>query len=121
MAPIALPCPSEAAEQQALSRWLDVKRLLWCHVPNGGQHKVQHRAAMARLGLKSGVPDLLIFTPPPRLPACRGVAIEMKRLRGGTVSDSQRFWLEQLQAAGWQAKVCRGADEAVRWLTFLGY
>lgn len=121
MAPIALPCPTEAAEQMALSRWLDLKRLLWCHVPNSGQHKVQYRAAMARQGLKRGVPDLLIFTPPPRVPGCRGVAIELKRLRGGTVSDSQRYWIEQLQAADWQARVCKGAQAAVDWLGSLGY
>ena len=29
-----LTCPTEAAEQVALARWLDARRLLWCHAPN---------------------------------------------------------------------------------------
>ena len=29
--------PTEEAEQRALALWLDWHKILWCHVPNGGE------------------------------------------------------------------------------------
>jgi hypothetical protein len=50
------------------------------------------------------------------LPVARGgyhgLFIEMKRQKGGTVSPTQRDWIEYLLAQGYQAVVCRGFDAA---------
>jgi hypothetical protein len=56
------------------------------------------------------VPDVLIFEP---LAGHVGVAIELKRVKGGKVSPEQERWLGWLRARGWCAFVARGADEAM--------
>lgn len=107
--------PSEEHEQRALAQWLDLNRILWCHVPNGGQRSKAVAGKLRAAGVKAGVPDVLIFDrprcagaecpaerlahPPHELehdPArCRlrppGVAIELKRRRpaGSRISDSR--------------------------------
>jgi hypothetical protein len=79
---------------------------------------------MAKLkaqGLRAGVPDLLIFTPPPIHPSAVGVALELKRESGSKPSESQLWWLEQLEKRGWACSVRYGDVDAVRWLESLGY
>ena len=105
---------SENIEQQLLARYLDDTDLLWCHVPNGG---FRHKSTAARLrhqGLKAGVPDILIFT---RFVIdgclCTGLAIELKRESGGTVSTHQKKWLDGLHRQGWKALVCHGHKAAI--------
>ena len=73
------------------------------------------------MGVKAGVPDVLIFTAPPGRPYARGVAIELKRQRGGTVSAKQSAWIDDLRASGWIAVVCKGAAAAIVTLQDLGY
>ena len=109
-------------EQRALARWLDARRLLWCHVPNGGQRNVLVAMQLRAEGVKPGVPDVLIFSVPPRCPEVRGVAVELKRQRLGRVAPAQAQWLEGLARQGWIARVCAGAQEAVDWLmSDMGY
>ena len=50
-----------------------------------------------------------------------GLAIEMKREKGGVVSDEQQAWIDGLNNAGYKAVVCRGYDEAIKTITeYLG-
>ncbi len=123
--------PTERDEQVRLAKYLDSLGLLWCHVPNeghGGYGKgAQIKGARLRAeGLKSGVPDVLIFN------QCSvvsdeeelhrsGCAIELKRQKGGRVSDSQKEWLAGLRQAGWVAEVCNGFEEAQKLIKELGY
>lgn len=109
--------PSEYAEQQALARWLDCIGVVWFHVPNEGRHKVQYRVKQAAIGVKKGVPDILILTAPPAHPHFRGCAIEMKRQKGGALTDSQRYWLEMMERLGWAVTVSKGSAAAIKWLT----
>lgn len=120
------PVPIENEEQATLAEWLDLHGVLWCHCPNegqmGGRRGQMHGARLRRLGLKSGVPDVLVFDLPPMGPRpCRGVAIELKRQRGGRVSDEQREWIDALRERGWVAEVCKGAGAAIALLERLGY
>jgi len=46
----------------------------------------------------------------------RGIAIELKRKKGGKVRKSQKKWLDTLDVLGWLTKVAHGADEAIDWL-----
>jgi len=71
-------------------------------------------------GVVRGVPDLLIFDPPPLREAV-GVALELKREKGGSVSPEQQRWLQELNARGWVAIVARGAADALRQLRELGF
>jgi len=112
--------PYEDAEQAMLAQWLDLRKVLWFHVPNGSISKPQYRAKLTRMGLKKGVPDVIILDVPPGKPWV-GVAVEMKRQKGGKVSPEQDAWLRAMLKRGWCAIVARGAGEAIRELEGMGY
>jgi hypothetical protein len=112
--------PKEAAEQQLLAAWLNLRGVLWCHVPNGEWRHWNIAKKLKAVGVMPGVPDILVFSPPPREVA-RGVAIELKRVGVRRCSADQARWLEALGHAGWLTKVASGAHEAVEWLMCLGY
>lgn len=112
--------PSEHAEQVRVIQWFeancrDVKGLLFA-VPNGAHLAGNAKRRMAQVsslkaeGLRTGVPDLI-------LPVARGeyhgLAIEMKRQKGGTLSEPQRRWREKLTEQGWLSVVCLGAESAI--------
>lgn len=59
-------------------------------------------------GVKPGLPDYLIVLPDGKL-----LVIELKRFKGGTVSEQQKLWIETLNTVpGVTAVVCKGFDEA---------
>lgn len=109
--------PTEDDEQAALADYLDARGLLWCHVPNevkllGGaanRHSVLRK--MRRLGVKTGVPDVLIFE---STPTRHGTAIELKRIKSGRTSEAQKQWLRDFDRRNWHAFICNGATEAIR-------
>jgi hypothetical protein len=43
-----------------------------------------------------------------------GLAIELKKVKGGRVSQSQNEWLKSLEMRGFKAIVAKGFDEAVK-------
>ena len=112
--------PSEASEQMALVRWLRRHRLVFCHVPNGGLRRKSEARKLKAMGTQPGVPDILVFSPPPGGEFV-GAAIELKRIGGGKVSAAQRGWIDRLGACGWATFVAAGHTEAERWLSSLGY
>ncbi len=113
--------PSEEQEMHVLCDWLRAHGILFAHPANEGRHKPQYRRKQVVLGLQPGLPDLLIFTTPPKKPVARGVAIELKRQRGGTISEAQMRWIEELRKCGWMAWVAPGAERAIEELERLGY
>ena len=94
---------------------------LFTHPPNGGYRSKAAGARLKRLGVSPGVPDLLIFSPPPNIPDKVGVAIEMKRRKGGTVSLPQERWIRGLEEMGWVVFVAKGAEEAILRLREMGF
>jgi hypothetical protein len=116
---------TEQKIQEALAKYLDSLGVLWTATANGGMRAKAAAAALKRSGVKAGVPDILIFTPPPS-GVGGGLAIELKRPRvgkkpKGRVSDHQRIWLEALRATGWRAEVAYGYDHALEILSAAGY
>ena len=118
--PISLPVPTEAQEQITLFSWAAVQAIpelaLLYHIPNGGS---RHKAEAARLraeGVRAGVPDLCL--PVPR-GGFHGLYIELKRLRGGRLSEQQRAWLDALGKQGDAVAVCKGWEDAAE--TILRY
>jgi hypothetical protein len=71
--------------------------------------------------MKKGIPDILIFDSPPNYPSKKGAALEMKRLKGGKVSDEQQDWLEYFDANSWVVGVAEGVDQAIKFLQECGY
>lgn len=106
-----LPPPTEDQEQVALASYLDmVARDKWFHVPNGSHKSIAQRMRFKRLGLKPGVPDVWVVIPKKGF---YGLVIEMKRQKGGVVSDEQKKWVEYLRNVGFSVHVCKGAGPAV--------
>ena len=105
--------PTEYQEQVKLAEYLDLQGYLWCHVPNGGNRNAITGAKLKRQGVKKGVPDVLIFEPE------GGIAIELKRKKGGRLRQSQIEWLQRLKSSGWKIKVAYGADDAIDYLESL--
>ena len=59
------------------------------HIPNGGKRNIQTAMRLKLEGVKPGVPDL--FLPVARR-GYHGLFIEMKRIKGGSLSASQKDW-----------------------------
>jgi hypothetical protein len=73
------------------------------------------------MGVSPGLLDLLIFDTPPNYPISKGAALEMKRLKGGKVSDEQQDWLDFFNGNSWVAGVAEGIDQAMEFLRDCGY
>lgn len=101
--------PLEVAEHIALANYLRWKGVLFNHSPNEGKRLPQYVAKLKRMGMRTGFPDFFVYEP---RGGFHGLAIEMKRRRGGQVSDAQAACLEELERNGYKAVVCRGFDEA---------
>lgn len=88
--------PTEDSEEEAFAEWLDLKGYRHTHISNEMFTKsMKQKNRMKRMGVNSGPPDHVIIVP------CvdgkkRLVHIEMKRQKGGTISDNQYDWLKDL-------------------------
>lgn len=112
----------EDDEQRDVCRWLDGNRLRYFHPPNGGSRNRIEAARLSHRGVKPGVPDLWVLTPPPKRPSAKGVVVEMKSTRpGAKTTPEQLEWLEELARLGFVTAVCHGADDAIAFFQSLGY
>jgi rhodanese-related sulfurtransferase len=75
-------------------------------IPNGGWRSKATASLLKSTGVSPGVPDLYI-------PAWK-LWIEMKKTKGGVVSQEQKEWIAYLNEIGDTAVVCRGWMEARR-------
>lgn len=95
------------AVRGAEAEWPELRFL--AAIPNGGHRARRTAAAMRAEGVRRGVPDYLF-------PLARGghpgLAIELKRAKGGRTSPEQREWLAHLEAQGWRAVVAHGWEQA---------
>lgn len=99
--------PTEDQEQISFVQWLELEGIPYWHTNNEMWTKSwkQKNRAVA-MGVKSGIPDLFL---------CFDghlVGIEMKRQKGGVVSDNQKHWGAILEASGVPVFVCRGCEHA---------
>lgn len=114
----------EEDEQIAFVQWCRLYNIVVHHSGNelaGSTPALRRRGVkMKRLGTSKGFPDLLVFIPvygtTGEVDCYQMCALEMKRKRGGRVTQEQKEWLEILQASGVMCAVCRGAEEAVNYV-----
>lgn len=112
--------PLEDQEQETIFQWADLMMSQYpeleymYHVPNGGARSKATAARLKRQGVRAGVPDIVL--PVARMHFC-GLYIELKRIKGGKVSEEQKKWLAYLNRAGYLAVECKGADEAIEAIT----
>jgi len=98
--------PSEHVEQSLLVQWFrrTYPNVLIFAVPNGGARSKATAGRLKVEGVVPGIPDL--FVPEWKL------WIEMKRTKGGVVSNEQQGMIDYLQSVGYRAIVCKGAENA---------
>jgi len=110
--------PSEDQEQRTIIDWwrvvgaakYDLPPELLFAVPNGGQRNLVVAKKLKAEGVVAGVPDL-----------CLAVGwgdrhclwIELKRRKGGKVSQAQQHMHSLMRLYSGAVCVCRGADEAI--------
>lgn len=95
--------------QMSVAEYLDKISVLWCHVPNERKTSIQAGFRLKKKGVKSGVPDCLIFNP---MGNFNGLAIELK-IKPNKPSVNQKEWLKKLAVNGWLCEVCYSIDEVI--------
>ena len=116
--------PLETDEQIAFVQWCHLNNIIVHHSGNelgGSTAAIKARGRkMKRMGTSKGFPDLLVFVPvygaTGEADAYQMCAVEMKRKIGGRLSQEQKEWLDILQASGVLTAVCKGAEEAIRFI-----
>lgn len=112
------PLPTEFEEQSAFVDWLELCGLRFSAIPLDTYTKYMGvKMRNHRLGVRPGVPDLMVLISPERSKDGLGhlIWIEMKRRKGGVVSPEQRAWLTafmMLESPNIHAVVAKGWDEA---------
>jgi hypothetical protein len=86
-----------------------VPRLLWFHVPNGGQRNKTEAAIFKGLGVQAGVSDLIL------LHDAKFFALELKAV-GGKPAEAQLQFQHDVIAAGGRAAITIGLDAAIEQL-----
>lgn len=94
--------------QKAVAKYLDSLGVLWCHVANERKTSFQAGKRLKLKGVKSGVPDCLIFEPKNEF---TGLALELK-IKPNKPTSNQFVWLNSLYSKGWLSDVAYSFDEA---------
>ena len=99
---------SEHEEQREFVRWFrqTYPGVRIFAIPNGGARSLSVAGRLKAEGVSKGVPDLYI-------PAWH-TWVEMKRIKGGTVSPDQKNWRAYLESIGDFVIVAKGNEDAQR-------
>jgi len=91
-------------------------KLTYLHVPNGARltNAKRQGGRMKALGVRAGVPDLIIVWP-----MGRTAWIELKA-PGGTMRATQKDWRDMLQGFGHEWYLMRDADQLYTYLKAMG-
>lgn len=103
---------SEHDEQTLLIKWFDMQyknKFVFFAIPNGGARNLYVAKKMKAEGTRAGVPDLFLAVP---RHGFAGLFIEMKRVKSGYVSQTQKEMISRLELAGYKCIVCKGFDQA---------
>jgi hypothetical protein len=109
--------PKECEEQVVLFRWAELNKNkypfieLMFSIPNGGSRNIIEAVHLQQQGVKPGVPDVFL---PVANGVYHGLFIEMKRIKGGVLSDKQDEYIIKLKQQFYRVDICKGADEAIR-------
>jgi hypothetical protein len=118
--------PTESQEQATIIDWartwgakMDGLDMLHS-IPNGavlGNPHYNRFALIGKLkaeGLKPGVSDLFLAV---ARHGFHGLYIEMKRKRGGVLSEEQKSWMLRAQEEGYKTAICESAEKAIAAIT----
>ena len=98
--------PSEHYEQALVVQWFrrTYPGVLIHSIPNGGARSMATAVALKVEGTVAGIPDLFV-------PAWR-LWIEMKRVKGGSLSPDQKSIIAYLESVKYCCIVGKGAEDA---------
>jgi len=104
---------SEANQQEIVIKYLRLAypTALYCASAGGMRTSYLQAIKMKRTGYVKGFPDLFIYEPNQDF---HGLAIEMKKEKGGVASPEQKEWQEQLRNRGYASYICKGNEEAIK-------
>jgi len=111
--------PHESDDCKTLVEWMDYQGFRFSHLAQETYTKSwAQKAKNKAMGVRKGVLDYLIIIPQHKTQTKRPLLLflEMKRKKGGRVSEEQQEWIDAIQGAGVLAFVCRGVDEAIETL-----
>ena len=111
--------------QKQVAKYLDLLGLLWFHPANERKTSPAAGKRLKLKGVKSGVPDCIIFNSSKRV---NGLAIELKveRQNGlkkngeerkptrSQLTDNQKEWIWKLQGKNWKCVVCYNLEEVIK-------
>lgn len=106
---------TEDGEQMAVMQWAeiaaraDARLLNLYHVPNEGKRSKAEAGRLLRMGLKAGVPDLILDTP---AGVYHGLRLELK-VEPNTPTKAQEEWLQRMHKAGYFVAVAYSAAAAI--------
>src|SRR5215467_2664073 len=107
--------PTEDQEQIKFVTWLKKQGFKVVASANGGSRNLFEAMKLKRMGVSSGFPDVFV---PIATPKFHGFFVEMKRIKGGKVSETQIEWLSYLRDNGYYAEVAHGFEEAKEMFNF---
>ena len=104
----------EQATQRAVVEYLrileNLGELTFFHVPNGGRRSKAEASIFKGLGVRAGVPDLVVL-----FPEGRTAFIEIKSDKG-RLSAAQKAFKNTAEVLGFPFAECRGVDEVERFI-----
>lgn len=106
-----IDAPTETLEQIRFVNWLEQQGHTFTCVPNSTYTKSWNQKRLnTAMGLRAGFPDLIVIA------ANTFLCIEMKRKKGGVITEKQKDWHKALTSAGIPVKVCYGAEDAIQFV-----
>lgn len=105
-----LSVPLEIDEEVMFCEWLDLKGYKHSSIPNATfTRSWKQKMRNKKMGLHAGLPDRLVIVKKWL------VFIEMKRIKGGVLSDEQQSWIAAInETENGKAFVCKGALDAIK-------
>lgn len=105
-----VPKISEDQLQKQVAAYLDLKypNILWFHVPNGGSRNFFEAVKLKAMGVKPGVPDIMIFN---KQGPYSGLYVELK-VGKNKPNDNQLAMHKKLEDNGWRGCVVWTFDDA---------
>ena len=101
---------SEDDFQIAVAKLLDSHNLDWFHCPNGGKRNAREGVKFKKMGVKSGVPDIVIISNTGNFFDDVGLCIELK-VGKNTPTDSQEEWKNKFLSNKWAYGIAYGIDD----------
>lgn len=101
-------CPSEQFEQEQFVNWLQSQDYKFCAFAQSTYTRSWAvKARNTRMGVVPGWPDMCVVLKRGAL-----MFLELKRIRGGTVSPEQKNWISTINACSTLCVVAKGFEAA---------